>query len=150
MWLWPKFVPVLGPRVTCLPPMRDFVRFSISSKPSDFCMWNFVSADTCKAQLALSADTKFQIQKCNTCRDIEKQNRRIRFLQWCSKRPIAELMNSDGPPPLWSGSTLQGELLFTAHAAPWSNKLAINLEILVISTRVYTSIVIYLFFHNTY
>ena len=38
-------------------------------------MWNFVSAD--KAQLALSDETKFHIQKCNTCRYIENPSRRI-------------------------------------------------------------------------
>jgi hypothetical protein len=31
-------------------------------------MWNFVSG--LKARLALSAETKLHIQKCNTCRDI--------------------------------------------------------------------------------
>ena len=35
-------------------------------------MWNFVLAD--KAQFALFAKTNFHIQKCNTCRYIEKQN----------------------------------------------------------------------------
>ena len=34
-----------------------------------FCMWNFVRAD--KAHQALSAHTKFQIQKCDTCRVLE-------------------------------------------------------------------------------
>ena len=42
------------------------LRFSIFSKPSYKCWWNCVSAD--KAQSALSAETKFHIQKCNTCR----------------------------------------------------------------------------------
>ena len=62
VWLWPKFVSVLEPRVTSNAPLR----FSIFSKPSYFCRWKCVSAD--KAQLALSAETKFHIQKCNTCR----------------------------------------------------------------------------------
>ena len=53
---------VLEPRVTSNAPLR----FSIFSKPSYFCWWNCVSAD--KAQSALSAETKFHIQKCNTCR----------------------------------------------------------------------------------
>jgi hypothetical protein len=56
----PKFVSVLEPRVTS----NAGLGFSIFSKPSYFCMWNFVSAD--KAQLALSDETKFHIQKCNT------------------------------------------------------------------------------------
>ena len=38
-------------------------------------MWKFVWAD--KAQLALSDQTKFHIQKCNTYRYIEKQSRGI-------------------------------------------------------------------------
>ena len=42
------------------------LRFSIFSKPSYFCWWNCVSTD--KAQSALSAETKFHIQKCDTCR----------------------------------------------------------------------------------
>ena len=39
-----------------------------------------------KAQFALSSGTKLHIQKCNTCRDIEKQSRGIRVLQWYSTR----------------------------------------------------------------
>ena len=72
-WLWPKFVSVLEPRVTSIARLG----FSIFSKPSYFCIWNFVSAD--KAQLALSAETKLHIQKCNTCRDIEDPSRTIRI-----------------------------------------------------------------------
>ena len=67
--------------------------FSIFSKPSYFCMWNFVSAD--EAQLALSAKTKFHIQKCNTCRDIEKQSRRIKFLQYYSRIPSPSMSMID-------------------------------------------------------
>ena len=44
-----------------LPPMRDFA--------------------SRQAQLALFPKTKFHIQKCNTCRVLEKQNRTIKFLQ---------------------------------------------------------------------
>ena len=72
-WLWPKFVSVLEPRVTS----NARLGFSIFSKPSYFCIWNFVFAD--KAQLASSAETKLHIQKCNTCRDIENQSRTIRI-----------------------------------------------------------------------
>ena len=58
---------VLEPRLT-----SDVgLGFSKFSHPSYFCMWNFVSTD--KAQLALSAGTKFHIQKCNTSR-IFKEN----------------------------------------------------------------------------
>ena len=51
------------------------------SKPSYFCMWNFVSADKAmdKAHFPFSAETKSHIQKCNTCRDIENLSRGIRF-----------------------------------------------------------------------
>jgi hypothetical protein len=38
-------------------------------------MWNFVWAD--KANRALSAQTKFQIQKCNTCRVLEIRSRAL-------------------------------------------------------------------------
>ena len=41
-------------------------------------MCNFVYGN--KAQLALFQKTKFHIQKCNTCRYIEKQSRRICYL----------------------------------------------------------------------
>ena len=51
-------------------------------------MWNFVSGD--KAQLALSAGPKLQIQKCNTCRDIQNLSRRIRSLQWYSMAGVKE------------------------------------------------------------
>ena len=49
--------------------------FSIS-KPSYFCMWNFVSAD--KAPYGLSAETKLHIQKCDTCRYMDNPNGIIR------------------------------------------------------------------------
>jgi hypothetical protein len=45
-------------------------------------MWNFVLAD--KAQLALSAQTRFHIQKCNTCRVLYIQSRTIICSQWYS------------------------------------------------------------------
>ena len=43
-------------------------------------MWNFVSGD--KAQFALSLETKFYIQKCNTCRDTDIKSRRIIFAKF--------------------------------------------------------------------
>ena len=49
--------------------------FSMFSKPSYFCMWKFVWAD--KAQFALSAQTNFHIQKCNTFRELENPSRTI-------------------------------------------------------------------------
>jgi hypothetical protein len=44
-----------------LPPMRDFA--------------------SRQAQLALFPKTKFRLQKCNTCRVVEKQSRTIKCLQ---------------------------------------------------------------------
>ena len=41
-------------------------------------MWNFVWKN--KAQLALFPQTKFHIQKCDTCRSIEKPSRGICYL----------------------------------------------------------------------
>ena len=49
------FMSVLEPRVTS----NARLRFSIFSKPSYFCMWNFVAAD--KARLTLSPETMSQI-----------------------------------------------------------------------------------------
>jgi hypothetical protein len=43
-------------------------------------MWNFVWGNRSKAQLALFPQTKFHIQKCDTCRSIEKPSRGICFL----------------------------------------------------------------------
>ena len=74
---------VLEPRVTS----NARLRFSIFSNPSHCCMWSFVSAD--KAQSAIFQGTKFHIQKCNTCRYIEKKSRRI--YQWYSTTvPLSE------------------------------------------------------------
>ena len=72
MWLWPKFVSVLEPRLTT----NAGLRISIFSNPSYSYMCNFVSGD--KFQFALSHETKFHIQKCNTCRNIEIQSRQIK------------------------------------------------------------------------
>ena len=50
-------------------------------------MWNFVSVK--KPQSAIFQGTKFHIQKCNTCRYIEKKSRRI--YQWYSTTvPLSE------------------------------------------------------------
>jgi hypothetical protein len=72
-------VSVIEPRATS----NARIRISIFSKPPCFCLWNFVSTD--KAQLprgicklvALSAESKFRTQKCNTYRYIEVQSRGI-------------------------------------------------------------------------
>ena len=64
---------VLEPRVTS----NARTRISIFSKSSYFCVCNSVSGD--KAHFALSPETKLHIQKCNTCRDIEKRSYGIRF-----------------------------------------------------------------------
>ena len=61
------------PRVTS----NARLRFSIFSNPSYFCMCNFVSGDRSKAHLALFPETKWHIQTCYTCRDIEKRSRTI-------------------------------------------------------------------------
>ena len=60
-----------------------FNHVSKCTDPSDvrtvsFCMWNFVWKN--KAQLALFRQTKFHIQKSNTCRSIEKPSRGICYL----------------------------------------------------------------------
>ena len=60
-----------------------FNHVSKCTDPSDvrtvsFCMWNFVWKN--KAQLALFPQTKFHIQKCDTCRSIEKPSRGICYL----------------------------------------------------------------------
>ena len=60
-----------------------FNHVSKCTDPSDvrnvsFCMWNFVRKN--KAQLALFPQTKFHIQKCDTCRSIEKPSRGICYL----------------------------------------------------------------------
>jgi hypothetical protein len=59
-----------------LPPMGGF-RISNTREILHFCMWNFVWAD--KANGALSAQTKFHIQKCNTSRVLEILSPRIKF-----------------------------------------------------------------------
>jgi hypothetical protein len=69
-------VSVLEPRVnlqllTSLLYMFEICRTFVFLKN----MWNFVWAD--KALLFLSAQTKFHIQNCNTCRSVEKQSPRI-------------------------------------------------------------------------
>ena len=67
VWLWPKFVSVLDPRVTS----NARLRVSIFSNPSYFCTCNYVPAD--KAHLALSTERNLHIlnlvQKCDTRRD---------------------------------------------------------------------------------
>ena len=53
-------------------PMHMRFGFSFFSKPSYFCMifvWRLY-----KAQLALSAQTNFRIQKFNTCLELENPN----------------------------------------------------------------------------
>ncbi len=60
-----------------------FNHVSKCTDPSDvrtvsFCMWNFVWKN--KAQLALFPQTKFHVQKCDTCRSIEKPSRGICYL----------------------------------------------------------------------
>ena len=65
---------VLEPRVTS----NARLRFSIFSNPSYFCMWNFDSMD--EGQLALFPHTKLRIQKCNTCRYIEKRSRVVCYI----------------------------------------------------------------------
>ena len=60
-----------------------FNHVSKCTDPSDvrtvsFCMWNFAWKN--KAQLALFPQTNFHIQKCNTCRSIEKPSRGICYL----------------------------------------------------------------------
>ena len=60
-----------------------FNHVSKCTDPSDvrtvsFCMWNFVWKN--EAQLALFPQTKFHIQKCDTCRSIEKPSRGICYL----------------------------------------------------------------------
>ena len=72
-WLWSKFVSVLEPRLTS----NAGLRISIYSNPSYFYMCNFVSGD--KFRFAWSHETKFHIQKCNTCRNIEIQSHQIKF-----------------------------------------------------------------------
>ena len=63
---------VLEPRLTS----NAGLRISIFSNPSYsyMCMY---SGD--KFQFALSHETKFHIQKCNNCRNIEIQSSRIKF-----------------------------------------------------------------------
>jgi hypothetical protein len=56
--------------------MHDFASIYFPNRHT-FCMCNFVLGN--KAQLALFLKTKLHIQKCNTCRDIEKRSRPIRF-----------------------------------------------------------------------
>ena len=49
------------------------VTYFLNRDTFEFCMWNFVSGD--KAQLDLSTETKFHIQKYNTYRYIGKYNK---------------------------------------------------------------------------
>ena len=56
---------VLEPRVTS----NARLGFSDTRKVLHFCMWNFIWAD--KAQLSLSAQTKFHIQKYDGLENIE-------------------------------------------------------------------------------
>jgi hypothetical protein len=67
------------------------LRFSNTRQVLHFCMWNFIWAD--KAQLALSAQTNFHIQKCNTCRVFEKRSRALEVSCSirCSPNPVSEL-----------------------------------------------------------
>jgi hypothetical protein len=62
-----KFVSVHEPRVTSNARLR--ISNSTTRQVLHFCIWNFVRAD--KANWGLSAQTKFHIQKCNTCRVLE-------------------------------------------------------------------------------
>jgi hypothetical protein len=60
---------------------------------------NFVAGNTCKAQSALFPETKWHIQKCNTCRDIENQVAEFAISQWYSRaifyRPETTLVATD-------------------------------------------------------
>ena len=78
------------------------------SKPPYFCMWKFVWGN--KAQLALFPQTKFHIQKCDTCRSIEKPSRGICYLTMvqhscrstrvysCTRLPVATVYTRSGAP----------------------------------------------------
>ena len=48
---------------------HGFSSTKVAREVLQFCMWNFVSWD--KAQFNLSHQTKFHIQKCNTCRVLD-------------------------------------------------------------------------------
>ena len=54
----------------------------------NFCMWNSVSADK-ESSTSFIRGTKFHIQKCNTCRDIEKNSYQIIFKQCYSIAPTS-------------------------------------------------------------
>jgi hypothetical protein len=63
-----------------LPPMRDFASLYFLNRYTFVC-GTLVPLKSNKAQSALdlSAETKFHIQKCNTCRYIEKPSSGIRY-----------------------------------------------------------------------